>query len=200
MNVRTRPSTRARVSRYAAFATAAGAASTASADVVIVDLVSPAGVGTPINLGEAVGRPPTAFMGVISSQGGGGFFGGAALSTGSSFFTGRWFGANSTISADATGGNWTAYTWGNLGTLSEGATGYLGFRLPDSGGKVYGWIEATVNAGSLQISRWAYETAVNTAIMTPAASGSGGAVPGLGGLAALACGAAGMRRSRNRVA
>ncbi len=36
--------------------------------------------------------------------------------------------------------------------------------------------------------------------MTPAASGSGGAVPGLGGLAALACGAAGMRRSRNRVA
>ncbi len=72
MNVRTRPSTRARVSRYAAFATAAGAASTASADVVIVDLVSPAGVGTPINLGEAVGRPPTAFMGVISSQGGGG--------------------------------------------------------------------------------------------------------------------------------
>ncbi len=57
-----------------------------------------------------------------------------------------------------------------------------------------------VNDGSsITVSRWAYEGDVNTGINTPAASG-GGAVPGLGGLAALACGAAGMRRSRNRVA
>jgi hypothetical protein len=59
-----------------------------------------------------------------------------------------------------------------------------------------------VNDGSsITVSRWAYEGDVNTGISTPAASGGGGgAVPGLGGLAALACGAAGMRRSRNRVA
>jgi hypothetical protein len=47
------------------------------------------------------------------------------------------------------------------------------------------------------VSRWAYESDVNTGIT---AGASGGVVPGLGGLAALACGAAGMRRSRNRVA
>jgi hypothetical protein len=169
---------------------------------MVVDLDSWVGTGTPINLGVAVGASPAFHQAVIFVYAGG-FAGGSNAGNGSSFYLGRWFGATSTISDGATGGGWVRNSGGDLGTLAEGATGYFGFRLPSSGNvndKVYGWIEATVTAGTLQISRWAYETAVNTAIMTPAASGSGGAVPGLGGLAALACGAAGMRRSRNRVA
>jgi hypothetical protein len=42
--------------------------------------------------------------------------------------------------------------------------------------------------------------AERTTITLPSQGGGGGAVPGLGGIAALACGAAGVRRSRQRVA
>jgi len=50
---------------------------------------------------------------------------------------------------------------------------------------------------SLTITEWAYN--INNSITMPQNSG-GGAVPGLGGLAALACGAGGVRRKRQRVA
>ena len=77
---------------------------------------------------------------------------------------------------------------------------YLGFRLTvGEGDSRYGWIEFVNTGGSITVSRWAYESALNTGISTPTA-GSNNAVPGLGGLAALACGAAGVRRNRNRVA
>ncbi len=76
-------------------------------------------------------------------------------------------------------------------------TRYLGFRLNVGADYRFGWIEFVNAGGSITVSRWAYESDVNTGIT---AGASGGVVPGLGGLAALACGAAGMRRSRNRVA
>ena len=89
----------------------------------------------------------------------------------------------------------------NLILPASGTTVYLGFRLTVGvGDSRFGWVEYVNDGSSITVSRWAYESDVNTGITTPAASGGGGAVPGLGGLAALACGAAGMRRSRNRVA
>ena len=78
-------------------------------------------------------------------------------------------------------------------------TKYLGFRLTLAGGDYrYGWVEYVNSGGSVTVSRWAYESSVNTAIVAGASSAP--TVPGLGGLAALACGAAGVRRNRNRVA
>lgn len=82
-------------------------------------------------------------------------------------------------------------------------TGHLGFSVLNSvtGDTVNGFIEYTVTLGtgytSFTVSNWAYN--IDGAITMPA-NGGGGAVPGLGGLAALACGAAGVRRNRNRVA
>ncbi len=201
MNVRTRPSTRARMSGYAALASMAGAASTASAGVVIVDVRIDHEIFTFIDVSAAVGADVSYHVAVILQSGGGNIGAGGSGSSGNglSFITAKWFGTNSVISNGAAGGQWDRGGW--IGTLAEGATSYVGFRLPSgsSSDKVYGWIELTqVEGTGLQISRWAYESDVNTVITTPAASSN--AVPGLGGLAALACGAAGMRRSRNRVA
>ena len=95
--------------------------------------------------------------------------------------------------------NWTGWTQA-LNHPAADTTLYLGFRLTvGEGDSRYGWIEYVNTGGSVTVSRWAYESALNTGISTPTA-GSNNAVPGLGGLAALACGAAGVRRNRNRVA
>ena len=78
---------------------------------------------------------------------------------------------------------------------------YVAFKLTVVSGAStanrYGWIEYVNNGVTKTVSRWAYESQLNTAIaagVTPAA------VPGGAGLAALAVGAAGVRgrrRSRN---
>ena len=74
-----------------------------------------------------------------------------------------------------------------------GETRYLGFRLTVSGGDFrFGWIEYVNNGTSTTVSRWAYESTLNTGITTPTAS----AVPGAGGVLALAIGAAGIRGRR----
>ena len=197
MSLSSRLSSSARLSGYAALATSA-AASTASAGVQIVNLPSPAGFAAPINLGVAVGQA-SSFHQAIFFDWSASVAAGSYAGNGSSFFIGRWFGASSTISSLAAEGSWA--DGGPVGPLAEGATGYFGFRLPVplSSDKVYGWIEATVSGGTFQVSRWAYETVVNTSIVTPGASNSG-PVPGLGGLAALALGAGGVRSRRSRVA
>ena len=63
-----------------------------------------------------------------------------------------------------------------------------------------GWIELTLGQDgdflSLTIDRWAYESTPNQAASIP----GGTPVPGAGGLLALALGAAGIRRRRERVA
>jgi hypothetical protein len=88
-----------------------------------------------------------------------------------------------------------------------GSTGFLGFAFIDGSDRYYGWIEMTTEPrdyygqarGAIRINSWFINGTANETVIA-GQTGGGGAVPGLGGLAALACGAAGMRRSRNRVA
>ena len=83
--------------------------------------------------------------------------------------------------------------------IFAGETGAFGIRFIDGGDYYYGWVEVSEDAdGIITVERWALESTANTAASY--APGGGGAVPGLGGLAALAMGAGGVRRKRNRVA
>lgn len=94
---------------------------------------------------------------------------------------------------DGTG--FTGWNGGQPGIPLPGAgeTRYLGFRLTVGGGDFrFGWIEYVNNGTSTTVSRWAYESTLNTGITTPTAS----AVPGAGGVLALAIGAAGIRGRR----
>lgn len=92
-------------------------------------------------------------------------------------------------------------TWGApFGLLSANSSGYLGFSVTNDdtvNGFIQYSITTTADTYAFTILSWAYN--VNGAITMPANSGAP-AVPGLGGLAALAFGAAGVRRKRTRVA
>ena len=81
--------------------------------------------------------------------------------------------------------------------ISAGETGAFGIRFVASGDYHYGWVEVSMDANEIiTVDRWALETTANTAAeYSPAGST---AVPGLGGLAALAIGAAGVRSRRQR--
>lgn len=109
-----------------------------------------------------------------------------------------------TVSAGMTA-NTTTWALNNTSGALSGAptTGYLGFSIEDQtpgGDTYYGFLQYTftLTAGDaeLTIGQWAYN--VNSSITMPPNGAT--AVPGFGGLAALACGAAGVRRSRRRVA
>lgn len=136
---------------------------------------------------------------MISAASGTNFVGGSSVDNGSSFVVGAWFGANETVSANAVPSSLSTWSDGGfIGVLAMGDTGYFGFRLPRANSTwTYGWIEAYNNQGTLKISRWGYESVIG---MGAATTGQSQAVPGMGGLAALACGAAGLRRSRKRSA
>jgi len=99
------------------------------------------------------------------------------------------------------GGAGTGWYRGGSILLRDDPVGtfYLGFRIPGEG-YTYGWIEFDRQMSGLTITRWGIEEDAATTITLPSQGGGGGAVPGLGGIAALACGAAGVRRSRQRVA
>ncbi|MFB0986197.1 MAG: hypothetical protein QMB94_07835 [Phycisphaerales bacterium] len=187
----------ARMAFYVGIASASSVTAAASAGVVIVNLGSTVGSGVTIDLSAAVGGAPAgAYAGVISTAGGTNFVGGSSASNGSKFAVGAWFGASETVSANAVSGGW--FSGGNIGVLAMGDTGYFGFRLPRANSTwTYGWIEASNNQGTLKISRWGYESVIG---MGAATTGQSQAVPGMGGLAALACGEAGLRRSRKRSA
>ena len=81
--------------------------------------------------------------------------------------------------------------------IRPGETGAFGLRFVASGDFYYGWAEVSMDADQIiTVERWALETTANTAAeYSPAGST---AVPGLGGLAALAIGAAGVRSRRQR--
>lgn len=89
--------------------------------------------------------------------------------------------------------------------VMEGRT-YLGFQVEAMGGVGdpvvnYGWLDLTIGRDEtgalfLTINRWAYESDGNVAARIPGDN----PVPGVGGLVALAMGAAGVRRRRERVA
>jgi len=116
-----------------------------------------------------------------------------------------------TISQGMTGGSGT-FAINNTSGVLFGAppTGYLGFSIAekdssrqDTGTYYNGFLqytfELTGSSATLTINQWAYNVGdVNSSITMPANGAS--AVPGFGGIAALACGAAGVRRSRRRVA
>lgn len=182
-----------RLSAYMAAASAvvAGGTSVANGDVMIGSTSPTGGPSVSfLKVGEVIGYSPSAIEFAIGAS-----TWGLAGGIGSGFM-GRVFDGGDMISDAATGGA----GWGNgfnMGSLAEGATGYLGFRIP-YGGTYYGWIEVTRISGYISISRWAYESDAGTGIV--AGSTGSGAVPGLGGLAALALGASGVRCSRHRVA
>lgn len=194
----------ARSGRLAAYAVAAAgpmiAGSAALADVVIVDIATvDASTDFTISLGvpasiTAVYSTSFTFSNIGLSQ----LFYGRVTAPGwldQSVAT-NLVGASDFLDSND---NWNGGTAGFVLPATD-TTVYLGFRL--AFGKypsnLYGWIEYVNSGGSVTVSRWAYESTWDTGISTPAASTP--VVPGLGGLAALACGAAGVRRNRNRVA
>ena len=87
--------------------------------------------------------------------------------------------------APATGGGTTATTI------------YVPFKLTlSSGDNRYGWVEYVQNSASpidRTVSRWAYETQLNTGLVAGVVPS---AVPGAGGLLGLTVGAAGLRERR----
>jgi hypothetical protein len=81
--------------------------------------------------------------------------------------------------------------------INSGETGAFGIRFVDGADFFYGWVEVSEDAlGVITVERWALESTANTAGQYSPAGSS--AVPGLGGLAALAIGAAGVRARRQR--
>jgi hypothetical protein len=118
------------------------------------------------------------------------------------------------ISASATGvghtnDGWGGSSFGNFNELGTGDTGsnrYLGFFVQNTLTTDYvaGWINFDFDRSSGQrsftINSWNFNVGDSSTTITMPANSGGGAVPGIGGLAGLAMGAAGMRRKRQRVA
>ena len=86
------------------------------------------------------------------------------------------------------------------GAMSPGQRGFLALGFDLDGETVFGWADISLSTDglSLTVHGWAFED--SGAGIVAGETGASNAVPGLGGLAALACGAAGMRRRRDRVA
>ena len=100
-----------------------------------------------------------------------------------------------------------------MGTGVSATGNYMGFAVEneDNGTYVAGWVQMAfdfsagnvANGSYVTIMDWSFNTGdVNTSITMPGSppQGGSGAVPGVGGLAGLAMGAAGLRRKRQRVA
>jgi hypothetical protein len=118
------------------------------------------------------------------------------------------------ISASATGVGHTNNGYGgsqlnNFNELGAGDTGsnrYLGFFVQHtpSSNYVAGWInfdfDRSAGQRSFTINSWNFNVGDSSTAITMPANSGGGAVPGIGGLAGLAMGAAGLRRKRQRVA
>jgi hypothetical protein len=83
------------------------------------------------------------------------------------------------------------------GATYQATTIYVPFKLTLSGGaNRYGWVEYVQNSASpidRTVSRWAYETQLNTGLVAGVVPS---AVPGAGGLLGLTVGAAGLRGRR----
>ena len=93
----------------------------------------------------------------------------------------------------------------NSGDLELGAGMIVGFAFTDSSGgdTYYGWVayDLSMSAGSYSftVNGWAYNDVAGEGIIAGQNQAAGSsAVPGLGGLAALAIGAAGVRSRRQR--
>ena len=94
--------------------------------------------------------------------------------------------------------------------IDAGANQLLAFGMAYGDDSYFGWIDYTLDASggasnpfTFTINAWAYNDVSDQGIIAgqnlAASGGGGGAVPGLGGLAALAIGAAGVRTRRQRI-
>ena len=99
----------------------------------------------------------------------------------------------------------------SAGILSLGTDNLIGFEISEPGSQnYYGWIEYTLqldgaanerNRFLFTINAWAYNDVGDEGILAGQNTAAGSnVVPGLGGLAALAIGAAGVRTRRQRIA
>ncbi len=89
------------------------------------------------------------------------------------------------------------------GSFALGTGNIVGFSIIDAGDTYYGWLEydlaLTSTVFNFTVNRWAYNDVANEGIIAGQNLAAGStAVPGLGGLAALAIGAAGVRSRRQR--
>lgn len=95
--------------------------------------------------------------------------------------------------------------------IDAGANQLLAFGMAYGGESYFGWIDYTLDASggatdpyTFTINAWAYNDVADQGIIAgearAAGSSGGAAVPGLGGLAGLAIGAAGVRTRRQRIA
>ena len=95
---------------------------------------------------------------------------------------------------------------GNIGGFETGSERLLALNIQDGvSGSLYGWINYTLTylegGFTLTINSWAYNDVLGEGIIAGQnQAAASNAVPGLGGLAALAIGAAGVRSRRQRVA
>ena len=94
-----------------------------------------------------------------------------------------------------------------MGTGVSGAGNYMGFAVENTntGTYVAGWVKMAFDwsdrsSAFVTIQDWAFNTGDSTTSITMPGTQPSGAVPGVGGLAGLAMGAAGLRRKRQRVA
>ena len=96
---------------------------------------------------------------------------------------------------------WWSSSYSGSGNMEIGERAFLAMTLQnDSGLTLYGWADITLSSAlSVTVHAWAFES-TGGSILAGQTENSSTPVPGLGGLAALACGAAGLRRKRVRVA
>ena len=88
---------------------------------------------------------------------------------------------------------------GFLNLPSELGVFYFGFELTRKSQSWFGFVAIELLSSSdLKIDHWGIETDLNQSITTTLPS-TGDPVPGIGGIAALALGASGVRRSRRRL-
>ncbi len=96
----------------------------------------------------------------------------------------------------------SAGDWVN--TAGQAVTSFLGFRVGSGPSARYGWAEILLDLDANGTSQLTFiDSYLGAAGDTTVAAGQtapSNAVPGLGGIAALACGAAGLRRRRQRIA
>ena len=197
-----------RMSRYSAAAAGVAAVSTLDVDaaLVTVDLGSPVGSDTPIDISAATSIDPASIGGgsgfnLVFYQGGiyPGIAAGCDTCYGSSAALSNWFGPNQQI-----GPSYSYYGGGGfIGSSLSNETAYMGFRVPDdiySANYIYGYLQFDFDPSqNATVQHWGYESVVNTAVTTTPGVSSSSVTdtgPGVVGLALLGAGAAGMRLLR----
>ncbi|QXD31245.1 hypothetical protein [Candidatus Pelagisphaera phototrophica] len=196
---KTTDSRASRMARYSAAAAGVAAVSSTEVDaaLVTVDLGSPVGPDTPIDISSA-GHGELSFFLIFHENfmGTGLIAAGSNANNGSSAAVSNWVGPNQQIGP-------SHQVWsdgGFIGPALSNETAYVGFRVPEfsSSSFTYGYLQFDFDSSqNATVQHWGYESVVNTAVTTPGGSSSvPDTGPGLFGIALLGAGAAGMRLLR----